>query len=72
MLDQAQTNLADPMFVPAEEQGVHMKVIAAEAHWQLGRTENHGGWFDRILSRIIDEHAPSNKTEWLYSRRSHE
>ena len=42
-----------------------MRVIAAEAHWQLGRTENHGGWFDRILSRIIDEHAPSNKTEWL-------
>ena len=53
------------MFVPAEEQGVHMTVIAAEARWQLGRMENHGGLFDRILSRILDEHAPSNKTEWL-------
>eukprot|EP00435_Cladocopium_sp_Y103_P025163 s1174_g6.t1 len=65
VLDPAQTNLADPMFVPAEDQGVNMKVIAAEAHWQLGRTENHGGWFDRILSRIIDEHSPRNKCEWL-------
>ena len=41
-----------------------MRQIAAEAHWQLGRTENHGGWFARVLSKVIDEHAPSNCEEW--------
>ena len=42
-----------------------MRQIAAEAHWQLGRTENHGGWFARVLSKVIDEHAPSNREEWV-------
>ena len=41
-----------------------MKFIPAEAHWQLGRTENHGGWFSRILDRIIQEHSPRNREEW--------
>ena len=65
VLDAAQTNLADPMFVPAETEGTQMRVIPADAHWQLGRTENHGGWFDRVLSKVIDEHSPKNKEEWL-------
>eukprot|EP00435_Cladocopium_sp_Y103_P018812 s3028_g4.t1 len=65
VLDAAQTNLADPMFIPAETQGTNMRVIPADAHWQLGRTENHGGWFQRILDKIIDEHTPKTKEEWL-------
>ena len=50
------------MFVPAETEGTQMRVIPADAHWQLGRTENHGGWFDRVLSKVIDEHSPKNKS----------
>ena len=41
-----------------------MRPIAGEAHWQLGRTENHGGWFGRILARLCDEYSPSNKDDW--------
>ena len=65
ILDPAQTNLGEPMLGPAEAQGTIVRPIAAEAHWQLGKVENHGGWFERILSKIIDEHNPKDKDEWL-------
>ena len=65
ILDPAQTNLGEPMIGPAEAQGTVVRAIAAEAHWQLGKVENHGGWFDRILSKIIDEHNPKDKESWL-------
>ena len=65
LLDPAQTNLADPMTGTAEDQGCTVRPIAAEAHWQLGKTENHGGWFDRILQKVIEQHSPRNKEEWL-------
>jgi hypothetical protein len=65
ILDPAQTNLADPMTGTAEEQGCVVRQIAADAHWQLGKTENHGGWFNRILQKIIDQHSPSSQLEWL-------
>lgn len=65
LLDPAQTNMADPMTGRAEDQGTLVRHIAAEAHWQLGKTENHGGWFNRILEKIIDQHNPQNKEEWL-------
>ena len=72
LLDPAQTNLADPMTGTAEDQGCTVRPIAAEAHWQLGKTENHGGWFDRILQKVIEQHSPRNKEEWLECvRQSH-
>ena len=72
LLDPAQTNLADPMTGTAEDQGCVVRPIAAEAHWQLGKTENHGGWFDRILQKVIEQHSPRDKEEWLECvRQSH-
>eukprot|EP00434_Breviolum_minutum_P035842 symbB.v1.2.031741.t1/scaffold3487.1/size55659/4 len=65
ILDPAQTNLGEPLVIPLESQGINIRVIAAEAHWQLGKTENHGGWFARVLQRVIDDHSPSSKEEWL-------
>ena len=65
ILDPAQTNSGEPLVIPLESQGINIRVIAAEAHWQLGKTENHGGWFARVLQRVIDDHSPSSKEEWL-------
>ena len=65
VLDPAQTNLGDPMVVPCELKGIHIRPIAAGAHWQLGKTESHGGWFAHLLDKIIEEHQPGNKEEWL-------
>ena len=65
VLDPARTNLGEDMVSPAEAMGIHIRPIAAEAHYQLGRTESHGGWFDRILQKMLETHAPSTKDEWL-------
>eukprot|EP00435_Cladocopium_sp_Y103_P075218 s4_g55.t1 len=65
ILDPAQTNLGDPMVAPCELRGIHIRPIAAGAHWQLGKTESHGGWFAHVLDKLIEEHQPRNKEEWL-------
>ena len=65
ILDPAQTNLADPMHGTAEDQGCVVRHIAADAHWQLGKTENHGGWFDRILQKVVDQHNPQSQAKWM-------
>ena len=64
VLDPAQTNLGDPLQAPLEFEGTTVRQIAAEAHWQLGRTENHGGWFAKVLQKVIAEHSPSTKEAW--------
>ena len=65
VLDPKATNLGEPLVVPLEKQGVHVRPIAAEAHYQLGKVESHGGWFERVLKKVLDEHNPTNKEEWL-------
>ena len=44
---------------------VPISVIAAEAHWQLGKVEVHGGIFSRLLDKVIQERGPSTQEEWL-------
>eukprot|EP00435_Cladocopium_sp_Y103_P019702 s2149_g4.t1 len=65
VLDPKATNLGEPIAIPLEQQGVHIRPIAAEAHYQLGKVESHGGWFERVLKKIVDEHSPQTKEEWL-------
>ena len=65
VLDPAQTNLGDSMATPTELQGNEVRPISAGAHWQLGKTESHGGWFARVLDRILEDHQPSSQEEWL-------
>ena len=64
VIDQARTNLGEYLQSYFDSQGCHVHQIAGEAHWQLGRTENHGGWFARVLDRTMAEFMPSNKTKW--------
>ena len=64
ILDPAPTNMGENLQSHMEFEGTDVRQIAAEAHWQLGRTENHGGWFARVLAKIIDEHTPNNREEW--------
>ena len=64
IVDQARTNLGEAFQGWLDNQGVSVRMIPAGAHWQLGRTESHGGWFGRVLDRVIQEHAPSNQAEW--------
>ena len=53
------------MVLPCEIPGIQIRPLAAGAHWQLGKTESHGGWFSHLLDKIIEEHQPKTKEEWL-------
>ena len=64
ILDQAQTNLGEGLQGYLDSLGSHVHQIAGEAHWQLGRTESHGGWFSRVLDRTIAEHVPGSREDW--------
>eukprot|EP00435_Cladocopium_sp_Y103_P020594 s2229_g5.t1 len=65
IMDPARTNLGEAMVSPTEIEGTHVHFTAAGAHWQLGKTEVHGGWFARVLSKVIDERSSTTKDEWL-------
>eukprot|EP00435_Cladocopium_sp_Y103_P006224 s2324_g2.t1 len=65
IMDPARTNLGEAMVSPTEIEGTQVHFTAAGAHWQLGKTEVHGGWFARVLSKVIDERSPATKEEWL-------
>ena len=65
ILDAARTNLGENMATPSELQGTEIRPIAAGAHWQLGKVESHGGWFGRLVEKLVDAHQPSNKEDWL-------
>ena len=64
VLDPAQTMLGEALQHMFESCGTVVRLIAAEAHWQLGRTENHGGWFNRVLSKVIQEQVPADRLSW--------
>ena len=64
ILDQAQTNMGAPFQSYLDSIGTHVHQIAGEAHWQLGRTESHGGWFERVLQKTLSEFPPGSKEDW--------
>ena len=53
------------MVEPTELEGTHVHVTAAGAHWQFGKTEVHGGWFGRVLSKVLDSQNPQTREAWL-------
>ena len=65
ILDPARTNLGKAMVEPAELEGTQVLITAAGAHWQLGKTEVHGGWFARVLSKVLEQRNPDSKEDWL-------
>ena len=65
VLDPAQTNLSDALTTPQELLGSKISTTAAEAHWQLGKVEVHGGWFQRVLQKVIADTMPHDKITWL-------
>ena len=65
VMDPAQTNLGRAFTEPCELEGSHISVTAAGAHWQHGKTEVHGGLFERVLSKVLEDRNPTNRDQWL-------
>ena len=51
ILDPSGTNLREPLVIPWENRGIHVRQIAAGARYQLCKRESHGGWFNRLLDK---------------------
>ena len=64
VLDPAQTNLSEALTTPQELAGSTIATTAAEAHWQLGKVEVHGGWFARVLQKVIADTMPHDQKTW--------
>ena len=43
---------------------IHVKVVAAYAHWQLGKTERHGEILQEMLRKYDKEHPITNSDEF--------
>ncbi|OLP92915.1 Copia protein [Symbiodinium microadriaticum] len=65
VIDPAQANLSDMLTTPLEHAGSRVAITAAEAHWQLGKVEVHGGWFARVLEKVLADNPPQTKQAWL-------
>ena len=63
--DPSNVNLSEALTVPNELAGSIIRVTAADAHYQLGKVEVHGGWFNRVLDKIIVDQNPNNRSAWM-------
>ena len=65
IVDPDQANLSNALTVPQELAGAHVSATAAEAHWQLGKVEVHGGWFSRVLDKVLADAMPHDRETWM-------
>ena len=64
MLDPAAPNTSELLADFCNGQGITVHQTVAEAHWQLGKVERHGQWFQRILLKVLDEVRPTTQEEY--------
>ena len=64
VLDPSQPNLSESLCRPCEEEGSRVRHTAAEAHWQLGKVERHGGLFQVLFLKVLSEVGPESEEEW--------
>ena len=50
--DPAKPNVSDALSTFCESLGIKQLQTATEAHYQLGKVERHGQWFEQILARM--------------------
>ena len=54
--DPHRVDLSDALTTPQELSTIHVR--AADAHYQLGKVEVNGGWFNQALEKTIHEFSP--------------
>ena len=64
VLDPSQPNLSQDLCQPCENEGSRVRHTAADAHWQLGKVERHGGLFQTVFRKVLTEVAPTDAESW--------
>ena len=65
VLDPARPNLGEVLGEFCNNQGITVEQTATGSHWQLGKVERHGGWFQNILQRVLDDVRPTSEEEYM-------
>ena len=63
--DPHKTNVGEVMASFGQDQGIKQLSTAAEAHFQLGKVERHGQWFQHSSERVCDQCRPTCEEEWV-------
>ena len=64
VLDPSQPNLSQSLCQACEDEGTRVCHVPAEAHWQIGKVERHGGLLATVLNKVLAEIQPRSETEW--------
>ena len=64
VLDPSQPNLSQDLCQPCENEGSRVRHTAADAHWQLGKVERHGGLFQTVFKKVLTEVEPTDAESW--------
>ena len=64
-MDPSKPNLSEALGHFCETMGIDQLFIAADSHWQLGKVERHGHWFQKIFERVLDDCRPSSPEEFV-------
>ena len=64
ILDPSQPNLAEALCSACESEGTRVRHTAADAHWQAGKVERHGGLFARVFVKVLHNNQPTNESAW--------
>ena len=64
-MDPSKPNLSEALGQYCENMGIHVMHTAAESHWQLGKVERHGHWFQKIFQKVSEECPPTSPEEFV-------
>ena len=64
-LDPSRPNLSDELAQFCQTLGIDIVHTAADAHWQLGKVERQGQWFEQILTKVHEECPPNSAEQFV-------
>ena len=67
--DNASGICSDEFIQLAQSLDVHLRIVAAFAHWQLGRTERHGDILQHMLEKFDHDHPLENHEQFKMALR---
>ena len=67
VIDNESALCSDQFAQLAQQQNIHLRVVAAYAHWQMGKTERHGDILQHILVKYDHEHAIETEVQFKHA-----
>ena len=69
IIDNASPLCSEHFSMAAQASDIHLRVVAAYAHWQMGKTERHGDILQDMLHKFDNDHAIQNEDQFKMALR---